>query len=49
MRLGSVLPGLTCCIWLDAPYLRIKVSLLYLFCIYCCSRIYVYAVDTREG
>ena len=40
-RLGSVLPGLTCCICLDALFLQIKVSPLYLYRTYCYSAIYI--------
>jgi len=41
-----VLPRLTCCVWLDALFLHIKVSPLYQFRTCCYSTIYVCAMDT---
>jgi len=44
-KLGSVLPGLTCCICLDALFLQIKVPPLYLYRTYCYSSIYICVMD----
>ena len=43
-KLGSVLPGLTCCICLDALFLQIKVPPLYLYHM-CHSAIYICVMD----
>ena len=42
-----MLSGLTCCIWLDALFLQIKVQPMYIFRTCCYSTIYICVMDTH--